>query len=224
MAYDETDHLLLHRFFRVNADKIGKELLSYPSAPGRDPEIAGVSGKQTWDVLCATLVEIGDPEEIPPPTGPPLSQNMKFKDFLAKAAHRNTDGVRDIFVASGDNRVGLYALVHSPTISVSPQLTSSMTSNSFRCSFRRQFVCGPGRRSRAYQAHSLGLNVLIYHHLPFISTSSPRKINLNALQIAYYLIIYLVSRGFPSSVLSSLNPEVASLSEPNHALYPMFVL
>lgn len=105
MAYDETDHLLLHRFFRVHADKIGKELLSYTGASARDPEHASAGGKQTWDVLCATLVEIGDPQEIPPPNGTSSAQNTRFKEFLAKNGHRNTDGVRDIFLASVDSQV-----------------------------------------------------------------------------------------------------------------------
>ncbi|KAG9027475.1 Ras GTPase activating protein ira2 [Tulasnella sp. JGI-2019a] len=101
MAYDETDHLLLHRFFRVHADKIGKELLSYTGTPSRDLEHSSVGGKQTWDVLCATLVEIGDPQEIPSPNGS-SGQNPRFKEFLLKNGHRNTDGVRDIFLVSMD--------------------------------------------------------------------------------------------------------------------------
>ncbi|KAG8886533.1 Ras GTPase activating protein ira2 [Tulasnella sp. 331] len=102
MTYDETDHLLLHRFFRVHADKIGKELLSYSGASARDPEHSSPGGKQTWDVLCATLVEIGDPQEIPPPNGASSVQSPRFKEFLVKNGHRNTDGVRDIFLASVD--------------------------------------------------------------------------------------------------------------------------
>ncbi len=100
MAYDETDHMLLHRYFRVNADKVGKELLSYPGVPNsQDPESSMVGGKQTWDVLCATLVEIGEPLEIPRPTMVPAVQHPRFQDFLQRNGHRNLDSVREIFLS-----------------------------------------------------------------------------------------------------------------------------
>lgn len=100
MAYDETDHMLLHRFFRVNADKVGKELLSYPSVPAsRESEQAIAGGKQTWDVLCATLVEIGDPLEIPKPPMIASAAHVRFQEFLQKNAHRNMDSVKDVFLA-----------------------------------------------------------------------------------------------------------------------------
>lgn len=100
MAYDETDHMILHRFFRTNADKVGKELLSYPGHPSsRESEPASASGKQTWDVLCATLVEIGEPLEIPRPTPLGAAQHMRFRDFIQRNGQRNMDGVKDIFLS-----------------------------------------------------------------------------------------------------------------------------
>ncbi|KAG8981934.1 Ras GTPase activating protein ira2 [Tulasnella sp. 425] len=100
MAYDETDHMILHRFFRTNADKVGKELLSYPGHPSsREAEPASASGKQTWDVLCATLVEIGEPLEIPRPTPLGAAQHMRFRDFIQRNGQRNMDGVKDIFLS-----------------------------------------------------------------------------------------------------------------------------
>ncbi|KIO22012.1 hypothetical protein M407DRAFT_28426 [Tulasnella calospora MUT 4182] len=100
MAYDETDHMILHRFFRTNADKVGKELLSYPNHPSsRESEQASASGKQTWDVLCATLVEIGEPLEIPRPTPLNATQHMRFRDFIQRNGQRNMDGVKDIFLS-----------------------------------------------------------------------------------------------------------------------------
>ncbi|KAG8905759.1 Ras GTPase activating protein ira2 [Tulasnella sp. 403] len=101
MAYDETDHMLLHRYFRANTDKVGKELLSYPSTPSaRDAEQTPAGGKQTWDVLCATLVEIGDPLEIPKPSAMTSAQHALFQDFLQRNGHRNMDSVKEIFLGS----------------------------------------------------------------------------------------------------------------------------
>ncbi|KAG8959528.1 Ras GTPase activating protein ira2 [Tulasnella sp. 419] len=97
-SYDETDHMMLHRFFHANADRVGKELLSYPgpSMP-RDGEQPTSGGKQTWDVLCATLVEIGAPMEVPKPPMIPSSQHVRFQEFLQRNGHRNTESVREIF-------------------------------------------------------------------------------------------------------------------------------
>ncbi|KAG9015978.1 Ras GTPase activating protein ira2 [Tulasnella sp. 427] len=99
MAYDETDHMILHRFFRSNADKVGKELLSYPTyPPSRESEQTAANGKQTWDVLCATLVEIGEPLEIPKPIPLNAAQHGRFRDFMQRNGQRNMDGVKEIFL------------------------------------------------------------------------------------------------------------------------------
>lgn len=113
MAYDETDHMILHRFFRNNADKIGKELLSYPSHPSsRESEQASASGKQTWDVLCATLVEIGEPLEIPRPTPLNAAQHLRFRDFIQRNGQRNMDGVKDIFLSPAGPLVRVIYSLH----------------------------------------------------------------------------------------------------------------
>jgi len=93
--------MLLHRYFHVNADKVGKELLSSSGPPvSQDSEQGPSGGKQTWDNLCATLVEIGAPLEIPKPSAIPASQHPRFQEFIQRNSHRNTDGVRDIFLES----------------------------------------------------------------------------------------------------------------------------
>jgi hypothetical protein len=97
-ACDETDQMILHRFFHHHADKIGKELLSYsgPMVQQQGTE-SEVSGKQTWDILCAALVEMGAPIEIPRPTRLHSSQHIRYLDFLQRNGVRNMDSVKDIF-------------------------------------------------------------------------------------------------------------------------------
>jgi hypothetical protein len=54
---------VFHRFFQKHADRIGKELLSHSS--GIDVNCSTVTGKQIWDNLCALLVDLGPPLEVP---------------------------------------------------------------------------------------------------------------------------------------------------------------
>ncbi|KAF8883153.1 hypothetical protein CPB84DRAFT_1817082 [Gymnopilus junonius] len=61
---DESDVVVLHRFFNKHADKIGKELLSL-SKPSSEGETSAIAGKRAWDALCALLVDLGPPLETP---------------------------------------------------------------------------------------------------------------------------------------------------------------
>lgn len=95
-SYDETDTIILHRFFQKHADKVGKVLLSL-SRMTNSHDVVSASGKRTWDSVCALLVEMGAAMELPTLTDKPSSQHQVFRAFMAKNAHRNTESVREIF-------------------------------------------------------------------------------------------------------------------------------
>ncbi|KAM6496242.1 hypothetical protein JOM56_008948 [Amanita muscaria] len=70
-ASDETDVIVLHRFFVKHADKIGRELLSL-SKPSQDGTSMS-TGKQAWDELW-------------------------YKQLMTRYSRRDTQSVQDIFV------------------------------------------------------------------------------------------------------------------------------
>ena len=86
--------MILHRFLSTNADIVGKELLG---ASGR--RVTGISGlgKQTWDELCGTLVELTDLPELARPTEVGAKDHKMYLSFLLRNANRYTVPVEDIF-------------------------------------------------------------------------------------------------------------------------------
>ncbi|EJD36584.1 hypothetical protein AURDEDRAFT_117057 [Auricularia subglabra TFB-10046 SS5] len=96
--FDETDAIVLQRFFQLHADKVGKELLSYASN-----DAANINGKRTWDLLCAALVELGQPIERPQLIPLDSMRHPKFIDFMNRNTHRVLDTVRSIFFETPSN-------------------------------------------------------------------------------------------------------------------------
>jgi hypothetical protein len=94
---DDTDMIVLHRFFDKHADKIGKELLSL-SKPSADGDITAINGKRAWDGLCALLVDLGSPLEVPRPSTLTSSDHREYLDLMARYAHRNTESMKRLFV------------------------------------------------------------------------------------------------------------------------------
>ena len=86
---DDSDAVVLHRFFYKHADKIGKQLLSDPSIP---------AGKQAWDELCALLVDLGQPMEVPRLSNLSCEEHEEFRHLMARQANRNTASVEGLFV------------------------------------------------------------------------------------------------------------------------------
>ncbi|KAF7302288.1 Ras-GAP domain-containing protein [Mycena indigotica] len=93
---DDTDIIVLHRYFHKHADKIGKELLSLSKPSDVDP--TAMSGKHAWDELCGLLVELGTPLDIPKLSLASSIEHRDYLDLMARHAHRSTDSVRSIFV------------------------------------------------------------------------------------------------------------------------------
>ena len=95
-TFDETDAIVLHRFFEKHADKVGKELLSLTKS-SKEGEAAVVGGKKAWDTLCAALVDMGQPVEIPRLSKHSSISSEEYREFMARNDDRNTESVSDLF-------------------------------------------------------------------------------------------------------------------------------
>ncbi|KAJ6460124.1 hypothetical protein C8R47DRAFT_1161242 [Mycena vitilis] len=93
---DDTDIIVLHRYFHKHADKIGKELLSLSKPSDSDP--SAVSGKHAWDELCGLLVELGTPLDIPKLSSASSQQHRDYLDLMNRHLHRSTESVKNIFL------------------------------------------------------------------------------------------------------------------------------
>ncbi|CDO69579.1 hypothetical protein BN946_scf184759.g19 [Trametes cinnabarina] len=101
-TYDETDTIILHRFFEKHADKIGKELLSSSKVSAekmtREAEAAAANGKRAWDALCTALVDLGQPLESPKLSTLTSKEHREFLDLMSRYDRRDTTTVQDLFV------------------------------------------------------------------------------------------------------------------------------
>jgi hypothetical protein len=112
VTYDDTDTIVLHRFFSKHADKVGKELLSFmkPSSEG-DP--SAINGKRAWDTLCSALVDLGQPIEVPRLSVLSSSGHREYLDLVSRYDRTDVTAVRDIFVEAGAGKVVTFPRVHS---------------------------------------------------------------------------------------------------------------
>jgi hypothetical protein len=110
VTYDDTDTIVLHRFFSKHADKVGKELLSFmkPSAEG-DP----INGKRAWDALCSALVDLGQPIEVPRLSVLSSSAHREYLDLVSRYDRADVTVVRDIFVEAGAGKVVAFPRMRS---------------------------------------------------------------------------------------------------------------
>ena len=100
---DETDVIVLHRFFHKHADRIGKELLSHSQTLGDGS--SPITGKQIWDNFCALLVDLGPPLEVPRLSTLDSSTHRDYLEFMSKYSNRNTAPVEHLFMET-DIQVG----------------------------------------------------------------------------------------------------------------------
>ncbi|KAF8324598.1 uncharacterized protein EI90DRAFT_3157325 [Cantharellus anzutake] len=97
--YDETDHMLLHKFMQKNADSIGKDLLRSRDSPIHQlGAVTHQQGKMAWDNLCGALVEIGAPPKITPPPDLSSAQHDLYLNFLLRNAVKWTGNVEPLFL------------------------------------------------------------------------------------------------------------------------------
>ena len=76
------------------------------SKSSKEGEAAIVGGKKAWDTLCAALVEMGQPVEIPRLTPLRSTAFEEYRDFMYRNADRNTESVQPIFADIEARRVG----------------------------------------------------------------------------------------------------------------------
>ena len=96
--HDDTDTIVLHRFFDKHADKVGKELLSVHKAPAEGGESAALAGKRAWDSICTALVDLGQPIDVPRHSPLTSAQHTDFRELMSRYSRRSTASVRDLFV------------------------------------------------------------------------------------------------------------------------------
>ena len=123
-TYDDTDTIVLHRFFERHADKIGKELLSSSKVLAEkmtpEAEAAAANGKRAWDALCAALVELGQPLESPKLSTLTSREHRDYLDLMSRCDRRDTAAVQELFVE------GITPQVRNHTESTSSFLTSRL--------------------------------------------------------------------------------------------------
>ena len=96
--YDETDSLVLHRFFQTHSEKIGKELLGL-KRPAVDDRSRFTSGKDAWDAVCAKLVELGAALETPILNNQSSSRHGPYQQFMHRNRDHSTDTLNEVFSA-----------------------------------------------------------------------------------------------------------------------------
>lgn len=99
---DDTDAIVLHRFFVDHSGKIGQELLSHGKPNEGDPD----EGKQAWSAVCLALLAMGDPLEVPKRASSSRAEHEGYIDLMERYNHRNSDALRDIFVETSMPEVG----------------------------------------------------------------------------------------------------------------------
>ena len=105
---------MLHRFFDKHADKVGKELLS-TSRPSAEGDVSAINGKRAWDAICAALVELGQPIEIPRLSTLSSTQHQDYLELVSRYRQRSLATVQEIFVETFTEKVGLSPLASTPS-------------------------------------------------------------------------------------------------------------
>ncbi|EKM59988.1 uncharacterized protein PHACADRAFT_115378 [Phanerochaete carnosa HHB-10118-sp] len=100
--FDETDAIVLHRFFEKHADKVGKELLSTSKAedgPEDGPDTA--PGKRLWGSICSSLIDANQLGVIPQKSELTSDQHEEYRALMSRFHHRDTSSVQHLFAPAG---------------------------------------------------------------------------------------------------------------------------
>lgn len=96
-SYDDSDTIVLHRFFEKHGDKVGKDLLSLQK-PQAEADASAINGKRAWNTLCSALVDLGGPFEPPRLSPWTTTEHREYLDLMSRYSTRSTEPVRDLFV------------------------------------------------------------------------------------------------------------------------------
>jgi hypothetical protein len=97
-ACDESDILVLHRFFEKHIDKLGKEILSIEK--GREQEGPAPAPSTLWNDLCEAIVETSHPNDPPQLSTETSKDHGAFLDLMDRFSDRSVAGVQNVFVES----------------------------------------------------------------------------------------------------------------------------
>jgi len=124
-ASDDTDVIVLHRFFHKHADKIGKELLSLSKPGVEGGDSSAIVGKRAWDGLCALLVDLGPPMEVPRLSNLRSDEHREFMEILNKFSGRSMGSVAGLFVET-DIQVCYTSLFQNALNTTNPESESEL--------------------------------------------------------------------------------------------------
>jgi hypothetical protein len=110
-SFDESDVLVLHRFFDSHIDKIGKEILSVDKA--QDVNGTASAGATLWNDLCEALVELTQPGDVPKAPTVASNEHEPYLDLMERFANRSLEPVRDVFVEVPTEIVGCFCCSHA---------------------------------------------------------------------------------------------------------------
>ncbi|KAH6914612.1 hypothetical protein BKA70DRAFT_1180120 [Coprinopsis sp. MPI-PUGE-AT-0042] len=250
---EDTDIIVLHRFFDKHADKIGKELLSL-SKPSTEGDKSAVNGKRAWDGLCALLVDLGPPLEVPRPSNYTSQEHGEYIDLMSDYNGRNTSRVKELFVEMeevwDDHAYFVFRLAKVDVEDLDIQLLmyhifKILTSEAYA---HLQFdiiidctsfspvsevplhwlrycaeVMPSDIRNRFRTAHFLNPNYLAQKYLRRLYNVSAGTPFCNDIK-AYPSVIALQEAGLPAQVLVALSYPASIEEEPIEALFPSVTL
>lgn len=76
-------------------------------------DVSAINGKRAWDGLCALLVDLGAPLEVPRLSNLPAEQHPEYLDLLSRYVGRDRTPMDEIFVGVGNGVVGVPSLLLS---------------------------------------------------------------------------------------------------------------
>ncbi|EJT98444.1 hypothetical protein DACRYDRAFT_118720 [Dacryopinax primogenitus] len=97
---DETDILILHRFFHRNLTAIGQQLLTMhvQASTPQQQQLYLTEGKRLWNLLVDKFLEVENVPETLAPISTPYAEHAPLQGFLRRYARANLDHVAHIFV------------------------------------------------------------------------------------------------------------------------------
>lgn len=105
MSYQETDHMMAHRFFSYHADTIGQNLFRFKGIlSSRRKAGAPMEAKNRWDDMCSIIVDLGPVAKYPSLTKISGPEHPRYGEFVLRNAARDTCSVEGLFYELTEER------------------------------------------------------------------------------------------------------------------------